>query len=90
MHKFYFEKKFRKKLSIIFKKDLKRYKIIIKKIEEIVGTKNIDHYKNLRKPLNDYKRVKIDMHFVILFKYEKSKDSIYFYDLDHHDNIYKK
>ena len=89
MRKFYFEKKFRKKLSIFFKKDKRRYKITMKKIEEITVSEKIDHYKNLRKPLQDYKRIKISAHFVILFKYEKGKDSIYFFDLDHRDNIYK-
>jgi len=89
MRKFYFEKKFRKKLSVFFKKDQRRYKITMKKIEEIVGSNKIDHYKNLRKPLQGYKRVKINAHFVVLFKYDKRKDSIYFYDLDHRDNIYK-
>ena len=89
MRKFYFEKKFRKKLSIFFKKDKRRYKIAMKIIEEITVSKKIDHYKNLRKPLQDYKRVKINAHFVILFKYDKCKDSIYFFDLDHRDNIYK-
>ena len=89
MRKYFFEKKFRKKLSIFFKKDPRRYKIIMKKIEEIIGSDKIDHYKNLRKPLQDYKRVKINAHFVILFKYDKAKVSIHFFDLDHHDNIYK-
>jgi mRNA-degrading endonuclease RelE of RelBE toxin-antitoxin system len=89
MRKYYFEKKFRKKLLIFFKKDQRRYKIIMKKIEEITDTNKIHHYKNLRKPLQDYKRIKINSHFVILFKYDKSKDSIYFFDLDHHDKIYR-
>jgi len=90
MRNFYFEEKLRKKLSIVFKKDLRRYKILMKKIEEIIATDNIDHYKNLRKPLQDFKRVHIDAHFVLVFKYEKSKDAIYFYDFDHHDKIYRK
>ena len=67
MRNFYFEEKLRKKLSIVFKKDLRRYKILMKKIEEIIATDNIDHYKNLRKPLQDFKRVHIDAHFVLVF-----------------------
>ena len=89
MHNYFFEEKLRKKLVIFYKKDKKRYKILMKKIEEIINAKNIDHYKNLRKPLNNYKSVHIDKHFVLLFKYEKNDDSIYFYDLDHHDKIYR-
>jgi len=90
MRNYYFEEKLKKKLSIVFKKDPRRYKILMKKIEEIIAAGNIDHYKNLRKPLQDFKRVHIDAHFVLVFKYEKNKDIIYFYDLDHHDKIYKK
>ena len=65
-------------------------KILMKKIEEIIASGDIDHYKNLRKPLQNFKRVHIDAHFVLVFKYEKDKDIVYFYDFDHHDKIYKK
>jgi len=90
MRKYYVEEKLRKKLSIVFKKDPKRYNILMKKIEEILTAENIDHYKNLRRPLQNFKRVHIDAHFVLVFKYEQNEDVIYFCDFDHHDNIYKK
>ena len=90
MRNYYFEEKLRKKLSIVFKKDTKRYKILMKKIEEIIASDNIDHYKNLRKPLQNFKRVHIDTHFILVFKYEKNENAVYFYDFDHHDKIYKK
>jgi len=86
---YYFEAKLKKKLLILFKKDPKRYSILMKKIEEIITCDNVDHYKNLRKPLHNFKRVHIDVHFILVFKYEKNRDVVYFYDLDHHDNIYK-
>jgi YafQ family addiction module toxin component len=89
MRNYFLEVKFKKKLLILFKKDKRRYSLLMKKIEEILTTDNVDHYTNLRKPLQDYKRVHIDAHFVLIFKYDKSKDTVYFYDLDHHDNIYK-
>lgn len=90
MRDYYFEEKLKKKLSIVLKKDPRRYKILVKKIEEIIVSDNIDHYKNLRKPLQNFKRICIDAHFVLVFKYEKNEDVIYFYDFDHHDKIYKK
>lgn len=90
MHNFYIEKKLQKKLSIVFMKDPRRYNILMKKIEEIITSENINRYKNLRKPLQAFKRVHIDAHFVLIFKYEKNEDAIYFYDFDHHDKIYKK
>ena len=86
---YYIEEKLKKKLTIVFKKDPRRYKIILKKIEEIITCGNIDHYKNLRKPLQNFKRVHIDAHFVLVFKYEKNRDVLYFYDFDHHYTIYK-
>jgi len=90
MCNYFFEEILRKKLSIVFKKDPRRYKIIMKKIEKIINSDNLDHYKNLRKPLQDFKSVHIDTHFVLIFKYVKKEDAIYFYDFDHHDKIYKK
>jgi len=89
MRKYFIEEKLSKKISIFFKKDKRRYRILMKKIDEIVSTDDIDHYKNLKKPLNDFKRVHIDAHFVLVFMYDKNEDVVYFYDLDHHDNIYK-
>ena len=88
MRNFYIEKKLQKKLSIVFMKDPRRYNILMKKIEEIITSDNINHYKNLRKPLQAFKRVHIDAHFVLIFKYEKNEDAIYFYDFNHHDKIY--
>ncbi len=90
MRNYYFEEKLKKKLSIVFKKDPRRYKILMNKIEEIISSDTIDHYKNLRKPLQNFKRIHIDAHFVLVFKYEKNEDAVYFYDFDHHDKIYKK
>ncbi len=89
MHSFSVEKKLRSKLSKLYKKDRIVYKRIISKIKEIVSNKSIEHYKNLRKPLNEFKRVHIMKSFVLIFKYEKSKDCVLFYDFDHHDKIYK-
>ena len=70
-----------KKLS---KKDKVLFEHIMKKIEEICCS-DIDHYKNLKKPLQDYKRVHIG-HFVLLFKVKG--DLIIFRYLEHHDKIY--
>jgi len=127
MHKFEIEQKLQRNLKKIFKKDKKQYKIIFRKIEEVVHALDINHYKNLRAPLNEYKRVHIDKSFVLIFKYQKidalprlkscgligarfldarsvphtkvcgfqtlrhdkANDKVIFYDLDHHDKIYK-
>ena len=70
------------------KKDKVQFEAILKKIEEIKNSKNIEHYKNLRKPLEKYKRVHVHTSFVLLFR--QIEDVIIFRYYDHHDNIYKK
>ena len=79
-------------LAKLFKKDRKRYEIIMKKIEEASARDliTIDFYKNLKHELKEYKRVHIDKSFVLLFKVFKQEKFIIFDRLDHHDNIYQK
>ena len=89
MHKFEIEEKFNQTLKKLFKKNKKRYEIVWKKINEIINNSDIEHYKNLKSPMNEFKRVHIDKGFVLIFKYDKTNDKIKFYDLDHHDKIYK-
>ena len=78
-------------LSKLAKKDLVRATIINKKIKQIISfdEKIIDHFKNLRHDLSEYKRVRIDKSFVLLFKVTKSKKHILFDKLEHHDRVYK-
>ena len=89
MRKFAIEGKLLKLIKKLSKKDKEMYNILFKKINEIVDSDNIDHYKNLKRPLQDFKRVHIKSSFVLIFKYDASEDKVIFYDLDHHDNIYK-
>ena len=76
-------------LNKLSKKDKKLYEQVIKKIEEIINSESIGHYKNLRYDLKEFKRVHIG-HFVLVFKYDKNFDLISFEDFDHHDKIYFK
>ena len=69
------------------KKNPKQMKIIDKKVEEIV--KNPHRYKNLRAPLNCWKGVHIDKHFVLTFSINEETKTVVLEDYDHHDNIYK-
>jgi YafQ family addiction module toxin component len=73
----------------VSKKDKQLYEQIIKKIEEIINSKAVDHYKNLRYSLKEFKRVHVG-HFVLIFSFDKSKQMIKFCDFQHHDFIYKK
>lgn len=90
MRDFNIEKNLYKILQKLSKKDKKQYEIIWKKINQIINDLDVEHFKNLRAPLNNFKRVHIDRSFILVFMYDKLKDKIYFYDLDHHDNIYRK
>jgi len=69
------------------KRDKKLYENLINKMNEVLDILDVEHYKNLKYDMKDCKRVHVG-HFVLVFKYDKSKNFIYFEDFDHHDNIY--
>lgn len=89
MHKFIVEKKLEEILSKIERKNKSLYEQLKNKMNEIINNSDIEHYKNLRHDLKDFKRVQVG-HFVLIFKYDKRHDMVIFEDFDHHDNIYKK
>ena len=82
----------RKSVEKIFfkltKKNQKQMDIIDKKIQEVL--QNPHHYKNLKAPLQNLKRVHIDKSFVLVFSVNEEDNKVIFEDYDHHDNIYKK
>mgnify|MGYP001570325384 CR=1 FL=1 len=75
-------------LGKLQKKDKQLYENLINKMDEVINTSDIEHYKNLRYDMSDRKRAHVG-HFVLVFKYNKEKNLIYFDDFDHHDNVYK-
>ncbi len=88
MHKFQISENLEQILVKILKKDRVLYEQIKKKIDEIINSEDIEHYKNLRYNLKESKRVHIG-HFVLVFRFDKTRDIIFFDDFDHHDKIYK-
>ena len=88
MRKFSIEDSLKKTILKLSKRDKAMYEALMGKINEVLTCQDVNHYKNLKKPLEDYKRVHIKGHFVLLFKYLSSEDSVLFYDFDHHDKIY--
>jgi mRNA interferase RelE/StbE/toxin YoeB len=76
----------------LIRKDKKRVEIINKKIKQIINSDSvsIQHYKNLRYDLKDFKGVHINSSFVLVFKTDIKNNFILFIDFDHHDKIYKK
>jgi len=65
----------------------KQISIINKKVEEI--RTDPTRYKNLKAPLNAWKRVHIDKSFVLCFSVDDATHTVTLEDYDHHDRIYK-
>ncbi|HLC32457.1 MAG TPA: addiction module toxin RelE [Candidatus Nanoarchaeia archaeon] len=78
-----------KKLAKLSKKDKTSYEAVMKKIDEVVASLHIEHYKNLHHDMKDSQRVHIG-HFVLVFCYSPANDFVSFEDYDHHDNIYAR
>lgn len=89
MREFSIEDKLKAKLIKLCKRDKNTYEILMKKIDEILSCDDVNHYKNLRVPLQDFKRVHIKGPFVMTFKHIESENKVVFYDFDHHDKIFK-
>lgn len=77
-------------LSKLSKKDPFTAEIIGKKIKQIIACdiQTIDHYKNLKNELSDYKRVHVAKSFVLMFKVYKKENFILFNKIKHHDDAY--
>ena len=75
-------------LAKLQKKDKQLYENLLNKMSEILNSIDIEHYKNLRYNMKEFKRAHIG-HFVLVFKFEKTSNIVFFEDFDHHDKIYK-
>ena len=76
-------------LNKLSKKDDLVYRQVLKKIEEVISSPDVEHYKNLRYDMKDKKRIHVG-HFVLVFKFAKEEGRVDFLDFDHHDKIYKR
>ena len=77
----------KKKLIKLALKSPKQAEINAKKSEEIVLDPH--RYKNLRWPLNHWKRVHIDKHYILTFSIDEKTKTITLEDYNHHDKIYR-
>ena len=91
MFKYSFSEELKFKIKKLVKKDKKKTDIIYRKVKQIItcDEETINHYKNLRHDLSEFKRVHIDKQFVLAFKVDIKNNFILFTDFDHHDNIYR-
>ena len=92
MYKIAFDPYFQAIMDKLKVKDPKGYNNVISKIKQVAITLeyNPNHYKNLKAPLNDYKRVHVNKSFVIIFKVDIKNKLMILYDYDHHEQVYKK
>ena len=74
------------KFEKLAKKNKKQLEIILNKADEIL--ENPRRYKNLKAPMNHFRRVHIDKHFVLIFSVDEESKTVTLEDYDHHDNIY--
>jgi len=79
----------KKTLTVLKRKDQNMFHAVEKKMLQIASSDSlvIQHFKNLRSPLSDFKRVHLGS-FVLLFRIEGN--IIIFEAFEHHDLIYKK
>ncbi len=79
----------KKTLVILKRKDKTIFQIIEKKILQIASldSVSIQHFKNLRSPLSEFKRVHLGS-YVLLFHVQE--DKIIFEAFEHHDKIYQQ
>ncbi len=88
MHPYEIQPSLKEILRKLLRKDKALYEQVMKKIEEVISSGDVEHYKNLRHDMMDRKRVHIG-HFVLVFKFIKEENKIVLVDFDHHDKIYK-
>jgi len=85
---FCIEQKLKSTIKKLHKKDRDTYSALMRKIKEVVVCEDVDHYKNLRKPLQHLKRVHIKNSFVLTFKFDKHNNRILFYRFKHRKEIH--
>ncbi len=92
MYKIEFHPNFQPILDKLKVKDPKSYNNVIAKIKQVAITLelNPNHCKNLRAPLQKYKRVHVNKSFVLVFQVDVKNKYMIVYDYDHHKRIYKK
>jgi len=92
MFEFDIEENLKKKLKILSKKDKILVKIFKKKLLEIINLdkETITTYKNLKSPLNEFKRIHLTDNYILLFEVNINKNKILFVEISHWDNVYKK
>ena len=70
----------------IAKKDKTTFEAVNKKVNQIL--ENPHHYKPLRAPLQNCRRVHISGSFVLIYQIDERKQVVKLLEFEHHDNAY--
>lgn len=78
-------------LNKVFEKLAKRDRVTIKAINKKVNEILINpyHYKPLKAPMQNLRRVHISGSFVLLFKIDEKRKVVQLVEFEHHDRAYK-
>ena len=76
-----------KQLFKLSKRDKATFEAIQKKVREIV--QDPYHFKPLKAPLQNKRRVHISGSFVLIFSIDEERKAVYFLEFEHHDKAYK-
>jgi len=92
MYKIAFDPSFLAIIDKLKEKDPNSYNNVIKKIKQVANNLELNpyHYKNLKAPLQKYKRVHVNKSFVIIFQVDLENKLMIVYDYDHHKRVYKR
>ena len=88
MYKLAVKENLDRKFKKLKKKDRKILMLIDRKVQEILDDPY--HFKPLRKPLQNKRRVHVGGPFVLIYEVNKDEKIVTLLDFDHHNNIYKK
>lgn len=79
-------------LQALARKDKQLWLEIFRKMDQVASSDEttVEHYKNLKHGLSDYKRVHVGKSFVLFFRVLKSEKIIFFDRLMHHDDAYRR
>jgi mRNA-degrading endonuclease RelE of RelBE toxin-antitoxin system len=89
MYEYEIKKTADKKLGKLARRNPQKLDVIFKKIEEIC----LDPYrfKNLKRPLQNFKRVQFDNQtYILVFSIDEITQTVYIENYDHHDKIYQQ
>ena len=76
-----------KDFAKLAKRDKVLFEILTRKVQEI--RENPYHYKSLRAPLQNKRRVHVGGSFVLIFSIDKQRTTVRLLEFEHHDQAYK-